>query len=241
MSLLRRLSAGEGTSRILCLPYAGGGGSVYESWTKTIPAHVDVWVPDLPGREHRMLDEPVEDLHELVAALADALGEDPVPTSLFGHSLGSLVAFELARELEARSLPVRCLVASGMSAPRTLTPRPAPTDAQILADLRRMGVAPDELFSQPDLVELLLPGLRADYTMALGYTYREGPKLSCGIFAVGGTDDAHVPLTGLAAWSEETVRACETRMWEGGHMYLLDHAEDLAAFVTTCHTRSLGE
>ncbi|MEY9929762.1 medium-chain acyl-[acyl-carrier-protein] hydrolase [Catenulispora sp. GP43] len=237
--MLRRLNAGGGSSRLLCLPYAGGGGSVYEAWAGELPAGVELWVPDYPAREHRMLEEPIEDLRVLVAALAEAVADSALPTGLFGHSLGALVAFELARLLQERRTPVRCLVVSGMSAPQLSAGRPAPTDAEILADLRRHGVAPPAVFSQPDLLELLMPGLRADYTMATEYRYRDGPRLSARIHALGGTDDVEVPFDGLAAWAEQSRTGCRTRTWEGGHMYLLSCAQELADYVGACHVRSL--
>ncbi|MFD3331228.1 thioesterase II family protein [Streptomyces sp. NPDC058700] len=240
MTLLRKLSAGDGTSRIVCLPYAGGNGTVYESWAAWLPSDVELWAPDLPAREQRMLEAPVEDMELLVAALADELRSDERPTSLFGHSFGSLVAFEVARRLQRRALPVNCLVVSGMAAPQVLPDRHPPTDAEILANLRSHGVAPPEFFEQPDLLELVMPGLRADYRMAMGYRYRDGEKLSARVCALGGTDDPGVPAEGLAAWAEQSDSGCPTRMWPGGHMYLLSHAEEVAAFVIGCHMRSIG-
>ncbi|MCT4357647.1 alpha/beta fold hydrolase [Streptomyces sp. Je 1-79] len=239
MTWLRRLSAGDGTSRIVCLPYAGGNGSIYESWTKWLPPEVELWAPYLPAREERMLEAPVEDMELLVGTLLDELGGDERPTSLFGHSFGSLVAYELARRLQKRSLPVRALVASGMPAPQTLPPRSVPTDAEILASLRSHGVAPAEFFQQPELLELVMPGIRADYGMAMGYRYREGEKLSARVFALGGTEDAQVPAEALAAWAELAQGDCPTRMWPGGHMYLLSHVEDVATFVINSHRQSI--
>ncbi|MFE9862874.1 thioesterase II family protein [Streptomyces sp. NPDC005506] len=240
MTWLRQLDACVGTSRLVCLPYAGGNGTIYESWTKWLPSEVELWAPDLPAREQRMLEAPVEDMELLVAALADEIRSDDRPTTLFGHSFGALVAFELSRRLQQDSLPVRCLVASGMLAPRTLPDRPAPTDGEILASLRSHGVAPKEFFQQPELLELVMPGLRADYRMALGYQYRRGPKLSAPVFALGGTDDPAVPAEGLAAWAEESDGGCRTRMWQGGHMYLLNQVEEVAGFVIACHLQSIG-
>lgn len=241
MSWLRRLSAGDGTSRLVCLPYAGGGGSIYESWTKWLPPHIELWVPDMPAREHRMLEEPVEDMQVLVGTLADELCQDDSrPTTVFGHSFGALVAFELSRCLQERSFPVRCLVVSGMSAPQTLGARPAPTDAEILANLRSHGVAPAEVFQQPELLELVMPGIRADYRMAMGYRYREGPKLSAPVCALGGTDDPGVPREGLAAWADQSLVGCRTRMWQGGHMYLLNEVEEITEFVAAGHLQSIG-
>ncbi|MFG2417977.1 thioesterase II family protein [Streptomyces sp. NPDC048448] len=240
MTWLRRLSAGDGTSRIVCLPYAGGNGTVYESWTRWLPSEVELWAPFLPAHEQRMLEAPVEDMELLVGTLADELSADERPTSLFGHSFGALVAFELSRRLQRRSLPVRCLVASGMPAPQTLPPRPAPTDAEILDGLRAHGATPASFFQQPELLELVMPGIRADYRMAMGYRYREDARLSARVFALGGTDDPGVPAEGLAAWAEQSQGGCPTRMWQGGHMYLLSHVEEVAEFVIGCHLQSIG-
>ncbi len=240
MTWLRRLSAGHGSSRIVCLPYAGGNGTIYESWTRWLPSEVELWAPSLPARGQRMLEPPVEDMELLVGTLAEELCADERPISLFGHSFGALVAFELSHRLQQRSLPVHCLVASGMSAPQALPTRAAPTDAEILANLRSHGVAPAEFMQQPDLLELVMPGLRADYRMAMGYQYRARTKLSAQVFALGGTDDTEVPAEGLAAWTEQSQGDCLTRMWQGGHMYLLSHAEEVAGFVISRHLQSMG-
>lgn len=240
VSWLRRLGTREGTSRLVCLPYAGGSGSSYEDWTRWLPGAVELWVPDLPAREHRMLEEPVEDLDVLVDALADAACADDRPASLFGHSFGALVAFELARRLRDRSVPVLGLFVSGMAAPQTLVPRRTPTDEEILFDLRSQGVAPPELYEQPDLLELVMPGIRADYAMALGYRHRAAPPLTTPVFALGGTADHGVPEAGLAAWAEQTRGPCETRLWHGDHMYLRDRAAELSGFVAERHLRLTG-
>lgn len=240
MSILRRLSPGAGSSRLLCLPYAGGGGSMYEDWLEAVPSGVELWATAYPAHEHRMLEDPIQDLAVLVGALAEAVTQSRTPISLFGHSFGALVGFELARRLQECRVPLGCLVVSGMAAPQTLTGRFRPTDAQILADLRRHGVAPPQLFAQPDLVELLMPGLRADYAMAMGYRYRDGPRLAFPIHAIGGTEDAEVPAEGLEAWADQTRAECRTRMWDGGHMYVVHHARELAAFAGGCHVRSVA-
>ncbi|MEW2624625.1 alpha/beta fold hydrolase [Streptomyces sp. NPDC048106] len=240
MSWLSRLSAAGGTGRLVCLPYAGGGLLSYADWTAWLPDGVELWVPDLPGREQRMLEEPVRDMDRLVRALAGELLADARPTSLFGHSLGALVAFELARLLQAHSHPVRCLVVSGMSAPQTLSAGPAPTDADILLDIRVNGSAPPELYDQPELLELLMPGLRADYEMALTYRYREGAGLTSPVVALSGADDGEVTDENLAAWAAQSRGAFETRVWPGGHMYLREQAEEVARFVAACHLRPVG-
>ncbi|MEU6715739.1 alpha/beta fold hydrolase [Nonomuraea sp. NPDC046802] len=238
MTWLRRISAGDGGSRLVCLPYAGGSGSIYTSWARWLPADVELWVPSLPAREHRIYERPVDDIHVIVSALDEALSREDKPTSLFGHSFGALVAFELARRLQERSRPVACLVVSAMAAPHTLRVRPAPADAEILNNLRSYGATPPEVLDNAELRDLLMPALRADYKMARGYAYREGPKLSSKVFALGGTDDPEVTDAGLDAWAGQTRAGFERRMWEGGHMYFLGRQQEIAGFVGACHRRS---
>ncbi|MET7394193.1 alpha/beta fold hydrolase [Dactylosporangium sp. NPDC005572] len=239
MTWLRRLGSGTGSSRLVCLPYAGGGGSIFLPWNSWLPPDVELWVADLPGREHRMIEEPVREIAVVVDVLAEQLCRDAMPTIVFGHSLGALLAFELARRLQELDRPVDRLAVSGMAAPQTLTPHPSPTDEEILSDLQRLGVAPREFFSDPDLIELVMPGLRADYRMALGYRYHDGPKLTSKVLAMGGDADPDVLGGRLEAWAEQTTAECEIRLWEGGHMFLLGVPEELSCFVVDSHSQSM--
>ena len=237
---LTALSATGGSALLLVLPHAGGAPSVFAEWIPGLPDGLELWSLDLPGRGSRMLEDPVSDLGAIVTAAADGLAGESRPVTLFGHSFGALVAFDLARELQRRGTAVRSLVVSGMAPPQTLVPRPVPSDAEVLEHASVNGSAPPTLAQMPELVELVLPGLRADYQMSLGYRYLPGPPLTCPVVAFGGADDAEVPPAELAAWGESAVDGCRTRIWPRGHMYLLDHPTEIAAEVADTHRRAVA-
>ena len=192
--------------RLFWFPHAGGGTNIGQSGY--IPVR-------LPGRESRFAEAPYERMAPLVDALAAAL--DPYagePFAFFGHSMGAVVAFELARELRrrSRSLP-RILIASAARAPqfrRNHVPPPAPSDDQLLRELN----------IPPELTRAVLPSLRADTTLYRHYVYTEEPPLDCPIRAYGGLDDPNIRREHLDGWHEQTTSSFAVRLFPGGHFYL---------------------
>ncbi|PZG44113.1 hypothetical protein C1I98_17665 [Spongiactinospora gelatinilytica] len=176
------------TVRIFCLPYAGGTASAFGRWPAALLGHVEVCPIELPGRQTRWHDNPFTHAGPLVDALAAALaGEFDIPYALFGHSMGSLLAFELARELRRRGVgEPRVLFVSGGPAPQL--PRAHPSihdqpDTAVVAKLRTLGGLPDEIYESPELLELLMPTIRADFSVGETYEYRVEPPLTCPIVA----------------------------------------------------------
>ncbi len=212
--------------RLFCLPYAGGGATVYRTWGASLPATISVCPIQLPGREDRLADAPFTELRPLVDALAAAIVPSlDRPFALFGHSMGALIAYELARELhrQAGVLPLRLFV-SGRVAPHLppyLPPIHHLPDEAFLAELqRRYGGIPALLWQEAELRELLLPQLRADLTLVETYAHAASPPLPCALTAFGGTDDKHVGRTSLAAWRDHVRDEISVQMFEGGHFYL---------------------
>ncbi len=212
--------------RLFCFPYAGGSAAVYRSWPTALPSHVEVCAVRLPGREARLAEPAFTRADDLVTAVAEAL--EPLldrPYALFGHSLGALAAFELARELRrrGRALPVRLLV-SGARAPERPNPDPPLghlSDEDFLAEVRRRyDAVPGAVLENPELVQLLLPSLRADFAVAETYSYRDEPALDCPISAYGGLDDPRVREDDLRAWEKYTTRPLDLRMFSGDHFFL---------------------
>ena len=192
--------------RLFWFPHAGGGTSIGRS------GYVPV---RLPGRESRLAEAPFERMTPLIDALANAI--DPYtrePFAFFGHSMGAVVAFELARELRRRSRPIpRLLIASAARAPqfrRNHVPAPAPPDDQLLAEL---GIL-------PELAAAVLPALRADTSLYRNYVYTEEPPLDCPIRAYGGLDDPNIRREHLEGWREQTTSSFAVRVFPGGHFYL---------------------
>ncbi|MFF9607550.1 thioesterase II family protein [Streptomyces sp. NPDC014684] len=215
----------EGKPTIVALPFAGGGASFYRRWKLGLPAAVGLSCPQPPGRETR-LDEPaLTSMDELVSALADALkgrlaGHRYV---LFGHSLGAVTAFELAKALVDRGLPgPEHLFASGANPPEMW---PLGGDLHTLpqsglADyLRSFNYAPEEILASSEFVEYGVPPLRADLQVCCTYAPSPG-RLSCPVSVFYGDEDAAVDAQRMSDWGAWTSGECRTRSFSGGHFYL---------------------
>ena len=220
--------------RLLCLPYAGGSVVAYHGWAELLPAAVEVWALRLPGREARVREPLRTDLAGLVRDAAGPLAERlDSPYALFGHSLGALVAFELARELRRRGRPAAQLAVSGRPAPQR--PQRYPPihrlpDAEFLAALdQRFQAIPPLLREDRAVRELYLPILRADTTMLETYAYRPEPPLGCPLAIYGGRADPEVSPADLAEWQVQTQAGSAVATFPGGHFYLQEQRAELLA------------
>lgn len=245
----------SGELRMFCFPYAGGSATrVYGDWHRDLPAPVDVVPMEIPGRGARIVEQPVGSVAELVDdALPRLLPAIDRPFILFGHSLGAMVAFELAgRLVERYDLVPALLCLSGLSAP---TPRQPDLDyllpdQEFRARLRQLGGTPHEILDDDDLMEVLLPVLRADFGAADRYLPADRDPLPCPLSVFGGVDDPEAPPTTLAGWRHRTSRRFESRVFPGDHFFLhgarsavlaalgRDLAELAAAPVPTSETAS---
>jgi surfactin synthase thioesterase subunit/glycosyltransferase involved in cell wall biosynthesis len=219
---LRRSSgtghATTGTLRLFCFPHAGGGAAAFHGWADGLPPSITVMPMRIPrpGKPN---------MAELVAALGDAIeAYVDQPFAFFGHSMGAIVAFELARLLRRRNRPLpRMLVASGARAPqfrRGYVPPPEPGEAEFIETLRRLQGTPREVLDNPNLMERILPALREDTAVYRNYIYAEEPPLDCPIRAYGGEDDPNIQREHLEGWAAETTAAFAVRVFPGGHFYL---------------------
>ncbi|RFS45614.1 thioesterase II family protein [Micromonospora craniellae] len=210
---------------LACLPYAGGSARIYLPWQRRLATLADTVAVELPGRGSRLRDLPVDRLpvllDDLMARLAPYSGR---PLILFGHSLGGLLAFELARLMRSRHgwLPAR-LIVSGHRAPH-LPMREARIhylpDNQFIARLRALDGTPEEVLGDAGLMRVLLPALRADFSVSERYRYAEAEPLSCPVTVLGGTADSDLPVGDLYAWARHTTRRCRTVLFPGGHFFL---------------------
>jgi surfactin synthase thioesterase subunit len=227
------------------------GASVYRLWPRLLPESLDVCAVQLPGRENRLNEPRVPSVAQLVEALVPALlPELDLPFAFFGHSMGAVLAAELARALEARGgpLPGQLLVSARRPPhlPGTELPLRALPDATFLAEIqRRYGGIPAEILAQPELLELLLPTLRADIAALELHRPARREPLPCPITAFGGADDALTPHAHLEAWRDETRSAFRLRVFPGGHFYLearrAELLADLAATLAPLATSRAAE
>jgi medium-chain acyl-[acyl-carrier-protein] hydrolase len=214
--------------RLFCFPYAGGGAQIFYNWQMALPASVEVCPVQLPGRGNRLMEHPFTQLMTLVEAVAESLMPHlNKPFAFFGHSMGSLIGFELTRLLrrECALQPVHLFV-SGRTAPQIADPD-LPTynlpEDGFMAELHRLKGTPKELLGNVELMQLMLPLLRADFEVCQTYPYRDERPLECPITTYGGLDDEHVNYEQFKAWEQQTNGAFRLRMFPGGHFFL--HSE----------------
>lgn len=211
--------------RLYCFSYAGGSASIYTPWRELLDGEVDLCAIQLPGRGMRLKEEPVKLLPELVQKVAQQIANEPaVPFAFFGHSLGSLVAFEVTRFLVRYQLarPVH-MFASGAGAPqrRSAVPRlHEMDDAAMTAALAKYNGTPPEVLQHRELMELVAPAIRADFGLAADYAYRAGPPLDLPITVFQGTHDPDVNVEQAEAWRLETQGPCDIHWFDGDHFFV---------------------
>ncbi len=215
----------DGALRLFCFPYAGGGAQVFRGWQRHFPAQIALSLAHLPGRASRVGEPPFKRYKPLVDALADAILPQLSSTFAFwGHSMGALISFELARELRRRGQPAPlALLLSGRGAPQIPDPDPPVfnlPDPEFIAELRRLNGTPKELLDSPELKEFFLPTIRADFELVETYEYAPEAPLACAIHAYGGLQDTNVPSASLKAWQEQTSGPFKVRMFPGDHFYI---------------------
>ena len=211
--------------RLLTFPHAGGSGQTYRSWQQQLGTEIGVCLAHLPGRGRRTGEPPVARLDHLVSALADAVSSQiQGPYAFFGHSMGAIVAFELARELRRRHQPLpKWLFVAGRRAPTVSTPEQLVqtlTKGDLIADLKRLKGTPAEVLERPDLLEVFLSVLKADIEVLDSYRYVPEAPLVCPIVVYGGREDHDVPIESLRPWAHQTSVGCSVKMLPGGHFFV---------------------
>ncbi|WKZ47472.1 MAG: thioesterase domain-containing protein [Anaerolineales bacterium] len=212
--------------RLFCFPYAGAGSSVYNAWSNWLLPEIELFVVNLPGRDARIREAPYRQLQALTVPLSQ--GMMPYldkPFVFFGHSMGSLIGFEVVRELRRRaeSQPLHLFV-SGRKPPDAPATHPnlyyLPEEEFLQAAQQLYGSLPEVILQDPELVNLFLSMMRADVTMLETYEYKEEAPLGCPISVYGGDQDRSVDEQILAHWEAHTSTAFRLKMFPGEHFFL---------------------
>jgi surfactin synthase thioesterase subunit len=211
-------------ARLICLPYAGGSAATYVPWAKSLPREVELIALQPPGRGSRMAETPHTQMAPLVADLMRVFPRiTDRPYVLFGHSLGSRVAFEVTLQCQLKGIPLPArLVASGSRAPYLTKSEPAIydlPDAQFIEQLRVLDGTPEEVLNNSELIQWLLPLLRADFRIADTHRAPRNP-LNCPLTVLAGTEDETVSAQEVEGWRELTSRECDIHWVTGGHFFV---------------------
>ena len=214
--------------RLFCFPYAGGNAQVYRDWTECLPSTIDVCSIELPGRGGRISESPYKQVSPLVNDMATALYPLlDLPFAFFGHSFGALVAFELTRLLRKNYalIPVHLFV-SGRDAPQIRGDAPLSDPVYLLPErefrekLRILSGTSDAVLQNAELMQLLMPIVRADLEVNETYVYTAQSPLECPITAFGGFQDPVTTHNELEAWRDQTSIDFALHMFPGNHFFL---------------------
>ncbi|MFC7896653.1 thioesterase II family protein [Streptomyces sp. NPDC057381] len=231
--------------RLVCLPHAGGSASFYFALSRALTPAIDLLAVQYPGRQDRRHEPNIGSLPELADRIFETVGHlDDRPLALFGHSMGAVLAFEVALRMRDAGLPTPVrLFASGRRAPsRDRDERlHLGSDAQLLAEVRRLGGPHAALLAEPDVRDMIMPSIRSDYRAVENYRWAPGPSLDCPVTVLTGDSDPRVSLDEAQAWQEHTTGATEVEVFPGGHFFLLDHNARLARLLTDRLTRRTAD
>ncbi len=231
----RRYRAAENpAARLVCLPYAGGSAPYFRPTALALDPSVDVVAVQYPGRQERHAERPIADMAELADRLHGILSrESPLPLTLFGHSMGAVLGFELARRFEADGRGPVHLFASGRRGPSTYRNEAIHLrdDAGIMDELRRGGGTAAIILNDEDLMRAALPALRADYKATETYRCAPDATVACPITALTGESDPKTTVAEAEAWKHHTTGTFTLRTYPGGHFYLADQAQEVNALL----------
>lgn len=211
---------------LFCFPHAGGAATFFYPWSASLAPGIEVLAVQYPGRQDRGAEQYVRNIPDLADQIHEALRPWlPETFAFFGHSMGAILAFEVASRIardDGRG-PAH-FFASGRRAPsrqRHEDLHRAATPA-LIAEMRSLGGTDQRIFNDNELLNLMLPTIRADYTAIETYRFESGPPLSCDITALIGDRDPRVTIDEAAAWAAHTTGGFDLRVYPGGHFYLTD-------------------
>ncbi len=217
-------------ARLVCFPHAGGSAPFFLPVAAALAPRVDVVAIQPPGRQDRRGEPPIDDLAVLADRIDQILRQQPqLPVSFFGHSMGAIVAFEVALRMEADGRGPDRLFASGRRAPSSWRDEQVHLldDAGILGEVRKLNGTASSLLGDDELMRAALPALRADYRAIETYRCAPGTTVTCPITALTGDSDPKTTLEEAGAWAQHTSGTFDLQVFTGGHFFLTDHTDEI--------------
>ncbi|MBJ6762832.1 thioesterase [Myxococcaceae bacterium JPH2] len=226
----------EARLRLFCFPFAGGSASIYNGWSTGLPLGVELCAVQLPGRERRLMEPPIASMPALLDAVMPVMA--PLldkPFVLFGYSMGARIALEVARRLHLQGGPQpRGFIAAAAPPPAANDREPIHQldNPRFIEKLRAYDGTPEEILQHRELLELVLPTLRADFSLAWWENGPDAVKLGIPISVLGSTGDKHVAVSLLERWRDETSSPdVRVRHFAGGHFFIRSHPEQVLSAV----------
>ena len=215
----------QASLRLFCFPYAGGSSLIFRTWASSLPKNIEICPVELPGRGTQMKLPYLMRMEALVEAIAPIiLPYLDKPFAFFGHSMGGLLSFELARHLrkEYGKKPVQLFVSASRAPqiPSSKAPIHALPETEFKQELRRLNGTPGSVLENTELMEILIPILRADFAVLETYVYTQEPPLECPITTFGGLEDQEVTLQELEGWTSQTKSTFKLQMFSGDHFFI---------------------
>ncbi|HEV7745465.1 MAG TPA: alpha/beta fold hydrolase [Pyrinomonadaceae bacterium] len=215
----------KATIRLFCFPFAGGSTNTYRVWQGLLPEPIDVVAVQLPGRGERLSESPFQRLSEIVEALGrELIPYFDKPFAFFGHSMGALISFELTQWLRKhhQTMPSHLFV-SGHRAPqvpKAIAPTWDLPEPEFIERVRELNGTPQEVLDNPELMQLMIPLLRADFAVCETYEYQPQSVLDCCLTVFGGVGDLESPYEHLTPWREQTSAPYKLHMLPGDHFFV---------------------
>lgn len=229
--------------RLFAFPFGGGAASVFRSWSTEFSSEIEICPVQLPGRETRVSEKPITRMSQMVQELVPAINSyADLPFAFFGHSMGALIAYEIACNPELRRNNLIHIFVSSCRAPQDMPRglrRHGLSDDQLIAEMRRLG-APDEVLCNSELLRYLLPVMRADFQLVDTYQYQPSPRLTCPVSAFVGETDSEVSERDLCAWRQHTTSDFSTKTFAGNHFYIANDPRPVIRAICLYLTPVIG-
>jgi medium-chain acyl-[acyl-carrier-protein] hydrolase len=221
--------------RLFCFPYAGGNGQIFKAWAESLPDFIEVVGVELPGRGRRFGEPFVDDINQVINDLYESIKSSlDIPFAFYGHSNGALLVFELTKKILERTglLPRKVFIAAKRSPHLGReVPLHKLCDEDFIKVIRDYKGTPVQVFSNPELLELYLPILRADFALSENYVFLEQPQLSVDAVLIAGEEDEIASIDEVFAWEDLFVTPPDKEIVTGDHFFINSCQEHLFSLI----------